>query len=86
MTRTATDVAPWRSWATVARSSAWLVINYADNKTEATAIEPCATANEVHLRFYGKDNLLHAALNVEGATKPAWQLDDAASVARAMKH
>jgi hypothetical protein len=62
---------------------AGLVLNYADGKVQAPAFELGATADEVHMQVYGKDNLPHAQLNFDGKSKPAWQFDDAASAAKA---
>ena len=65
---------------------AGLIVNYADRNVEAPAFELGATANEVHIQLYGKDNLPHAALNFDGHGKPAWQFDDAESAAKAAQH
>ena len=62
---------------------AGMSVNYADRNVQAPAFELGATANEVHMQFYGKDNLPHAQLNFDGKGKPAWQFDDAASAAKA---
>jgi hypothetical protein len=64
---------------------AGMIMNYADGKVQAPALELGTTANEVHMQFYGKDNLPHAQLNFDGKGKPAWQFDDAASAAKAAK-
>lgn len=65
---------------------AGMIINYADRSVEAPAFELGATANEVHMQMYGKDNLPHAALNFDGHSKPAWRFDDAESAAKAAQH
>ena len=64
---------------------AGMIVKYADSKVQAPAFELGATANEVHMQFYGKDNLPHAQLNFDGKGKPAWQFDDAESAAQAAK-
>ncbi len=64
---------------------AGMIVNYADGKVQAPAFELGTTANEVHMQFYGKDNLPHAQLNFDGKGKPAWQFDDAQSAAQAAK-
>jgi hypothetical protein len=62
---------------------AGMIVNYGDGKVQAPAFELGTTANEVHMQFYGKDNLPHAQLNFDGKGKPAWQFDDAESAAKA---
>lgn len=64
---------------------AGMIVNYADGKVQAPAFELGTTAKEVHMQFYGKDNLPHAQLDFDGQGKPAWQFDDAASAAQAAK-
>lgn len=65
---------------------AGMVLNYADAKAQAPALELGSDANGVHVQFYGKDNLPRAALDIEGSGKPAWKFDDAASAAKAAQN
>lgn len=62
---------------------AGMIINYNDAKARDTAIELGTDADSAHIRINGKDGLPRANLDVSGASKPAWQLDDAASAAQA---
>lgn len=62
---------------------AGMYINYGDPKAKDSAIELGTDANSVHIQLNGKDGLPRAKLNVDGTNKPAWQLDDAESAAKA---
>ncbi|OOG54620.1 hypothetical protein B0E47_11130 [Rhodanobacter sp. B05] len=62
---------------------AGMIINYGDPRAKDTAIELGTDANSAHIQINGKDGLPRAMLNYDGTNKPAWQLDDAASAAKA---
>jgi hypothetical protein len=62
---------------------AGMYINYGDPKARGPGIELGTAANSVHVQLNGTDGLSRAKLDVDGANKPAWQFDDAASAAKA---
>jgi hypothetical protein len=62
---------------------AGMYINYGDPKAKGPGIELGTDANSVHVQLNGADGLSRAKLGVDGANKPAWQFDDAASAAKA---
>ena len=65
---------------------AGLVVNYADQHTESSALEISADANGALLQVMGKDSLPRATLHVTGDAKPAWRMDDAASAEKVANH
>ena len=66
-----------------AENFAGMYINYGDPKARDSAIELGTGADNVSIELKGKDGHSRAKLGVEGASKPAWQFDDAASAAKA---
>ncbi|KRE88629.1 hypothetical protein ASG87_08595 [Frateuria sp. Soil773] len=62
---------------------AGMYINYGDPKARDSAIELGTGTDKVSIALKDKDGHPRARLGLDGANKPAWQFDDAASAAKA---